>query len=474
MKTATAGKLGRKTKFGYGAASIADAVAYDFVATFFLFFLTDVAGISPAFAGTIILLGVVWDGISDPIIGMMSDCSKSKYGKKRPFLAASALPLGIAIALLFTAVDFDGIFKNLYFLITAIIFWTAYTTFNIPYYALGSCLSFDDSERVELSSIRQVFNYIGLFAATALPTLLIGFFVNEGVSDKNAWSITALILGAIITAVILITWRATRGYEHSGCEEETSSIGEMFRQAFGLFKLKSYMAVLMSQLFYYISYTFLTSSILYVTTYIMGTGETGASILFVFTTLAGIVFAALLSKVAVRFDKRTVYIASLVFSSSVMIFMGFLPDYNLTTGIIYVVLYGVGSAAYWTLIFNLLYDTIDLDEFLNGRRREGLMVSFGSFCVKLAAALAAQMSGLILQFSGYDALAEQQAEPALDAMKMLFTIIPGIFMLASALCIFLFPLTRSRLQSLKKALELKRSGKDYSVDNLEIFLKGGR
>ena len=107
-----------RTKLGYALGGTGDAIAYDFIGSFLLFFLTDLAGISPAIAGTIIGIAVLWDAITDPVIGMLSDRCKSKYGKKRPFLLFSAIPLAIIMMMLFHVVGFNGNAKVAYYRIS--------------------------------------------------------------------------------------------------------------------------------------------------------------------------------------------------------------------------------------------------------------------------------------------------------------------------------------------------------------------
>ena len=202
-----------KTKVGYSLGGTGDAIAYDFIGSFLMFFLTDLAGISPAIAGSIIGVAVLWDAITDPIIGMLSDRCKSKYGKKRPFILFSAIPLAVVMIMLFHVVGFEGNAKVAYYVIFAMLFWTAYTVFNIPYFALGGCLTVNTDERTRIRSIAQVFNFIGVFFASAVPTFLVGLFKDMGCSDANSWQYAVIIIGTIAAIVILISWYATRGYE---------------------------------------------------------------------------------------------------------------------------------------------------------------------------------------------------------------------------------------------------------------------
>ena len=169
-------KIPFKTKVGYSLGGTGDAIAYDFIGSFLLFFFTELAGLSPAVAGTIIGVAVVWSAITDPIMGMLSDRCKSKHGKKRTFLLGSSIPLAIIMMFLFHTVAFGGNAKIAYYVIFTLLFWAAYTAFNIPFFSLGGCLTTNTNERTKIRSVAQVFNFIGVFCASSLPTFLVGQF----------------------------------------------------------------------------------------------------------------------------------------------------------------------------------------------------------------------------------------------------------------------------------------------------------
>ena len=163
-----------KLKIGYTIGSIGDSTAYNIVISFLSFYLTTVAGISPAMAGTITSIAIVWDAVTDPMLGIMVDASKCRYGKRRPFIGGSFIPLAVSIFFVFFKVDFPQVQKNIYYLIVVLIFWSAYTAFNIPYYSFGSVITNDDDERAKIAGFREVMGFVGIFCGTSVPTFLVG------------------------------------------------------------------------------------------------------------------------------------------------------------------------------------------------------------------------------------------------------------------------------------------------------------
>lgn len=459
-----------KTKIGYSLGGTGDAIAYDFIGSFLLFFLTDLAGISPAIAGTIIGIAVLWDAITDPIIGMVSDRCKSKYGKKRPFLLGSAVPLAVIMIMLFHVVGLDGNAKVAYYVIFAMLFWTTYTVFNIPYFSLGGCLTANTDERTRIRSIAQVFNFIGVFFASAVPTFFVGMFQKSGCSEADSWQYAVIIIGAIAAVVIMISWNATRGYELDIEETTDSTHDNIFKEIKEVLCLKPYIFVLISQLLFYASYTISSASILYFTENNLGMGEAQASLIYTGVTTGGIIVALLLGPVAVKFDKRTAYIACMFIGGTIMVAGKFMPIESLGAAIAFAAVINIGSAGHWTLSYTLLYDVFEIDEFKNGKRREGFLMAFFSFCGKIGGAAAGTLTGFILEIAKYDASVSVQVPEALAAIKSLFTLWPGLFCLAAGVVILLYPVTRERFELMMVNLELKRQDKEYSTEGFEKII----
>lgn len=458
-------------KVGYSFGGTGDAIAYDFIGSFLLFFLTDLAGINPAVAGTIIAVGVIWDAITDPIIGFISDKCKSKYGKKRPFLIGSAVPLALVMVMLFHCVNFGGSGKIAYYVIFVVLFWTAYTTFNIPYFSLGGCLTSNTTERTKIRSIAQVFNFIGVFFASAVPTFLVGTFKKMGCTDAASWQYAVIIVASIAAVAIIISWNATRGYELIIEETTDSSHDNLFKEIKEVMCIKPYLNVIISQLLFYACYTISSASILYYTENNLGMGETQASLIYTGITIGGIIVAVLLGSFAVKVDKRTAYIICMFAGGIIMVIGKFLPLDTLFAAVIFAAVINIGSAGHWTLSYTLLYDIFEIDEFKNGKRREGFLMAYFSFCGKLGGAFAGFLTGWILQLANYNASAAVQSPETLAAIKSLFTMIPGLFCLAAGVTILAYPVTRNKFELLLANLDLKRQGKEYSTDGFEKLLR---
>ena len=171
-------KLSLKEKLGYGLGDGAANIAWRGVATFLFIFYTDVFGIRPVTVGVLMLVARFSDGISDVIMGVVGDRTKSKYGKFRPWILWTAIPLGLILSLLFTSPDLSDSGKIVYAYVTYIFFTLIYTANNIPYGALMAVMTGDDKERTSLGSFRMVGAFGGGMLVQGALLFLVAYFGN--------------------------------------------------------------------------------------------------------------------------------------------------------------------------------------------------------------------------------------------------------------------------------------------------------
>lgn len=171
-------KISLKEKIGYALGDGAANIAWRGVATFLFIFYTDVFGLSPATVGVLFLVARFGDGISDILMGILGDRTNSKYGKFRPWILWTAIPLGAILALLFTSPDFSDSGKIIYAYITYIVFTLIYTANNVPYGALMAVMTGDDKERTSIGSYRMVGAFTGGMLVQGALLFLVAHFGN--------------------------------------------------------------------------------------------------------------------------------------------------------------------------------------------------------------------------------------------------------------------------------------------------------
>ncbi len=465
-------KLKTRDILAYAVGSIGDSTVYNFVLSFFSFFMTTVAGVSPAVAGTIISIAIAWDAITDPIIGYLVDHSKSKYGKRRPWILSSLVPMGASLVLMFLNVNFDQTEKNLYYLVLVLVFWSGYTAFNIPYYSFGSVLTESDSERVKLAAYREVLGYVGIFCASSVPTFIVGYLVKKGFENGYAWTIAATVAAVVSTVSIFLMWKFTRGKERMDEQVDVEKISPrtFVRNIIDLTKMKPYLLIIISALMNNVCMTLYNSSLMYYVTYNMGLSEMAASTMFTCMTVVSIVLIPFVTKAVEKFSKGQVYVSCVVFSGLCMILAKFVHLNSVFMGCVYVVLVGVGTCAYWMCIFTFLYDVVDYDAFNHNKTRDGIIMSYYSFILKLGGSAAAAVQGVLLARSGFVEAAATQSASTLNAIESMFTYIPGICLILSGMAIAFTPLQDKKMDALRSALEKRRKGEEYSTEGFESLI----
>ena len=172
-------KLPPWTKLAYGAGDMGAGMTSNLIAFSFLIFLTEVAGINPLAAGTVLLIGKVWDAVNDPLVGVLSDRTQTRWGRRYPWILLSALPFGITFFLMWLVPSGSSGFRFWYYVVTSILFQIFFTTANLPYTTLTAELTQDYDERTDLTSFRLGFSLVGAILALALGLVVTGQIENE-------------------------------------------------------------------------------------------------------------------------------------------------------------------------------------------------------------------------------------------------------------------------------------------------------
>lgn len=467
-------KISFGKKLGYSVGGATDTLAYDFVAAFLLFFLTDFAGVSPAWAGAIISLGVVWDMITDPIIGNLSDRTKTKLGRKRPWLLAAMVIVFISYLLLFTKIDgLSQTATNIYFLCMTLLFWLGYTCFSIPYYAMGASMTPDNNERTKIRMLGMIVQYVGVFFSTVAPPMFVSFFKSAGFTDYHAWHYTAWIECVLCLITLIIVFFATKGVEidFEGEEQEAKHKTNFFKDFASVLRIKTYLLATLSSLFFRVGYCLFLTTMTYFLLYVVALSEMQMTACTSIISFGGIIVIAVLMKVIDKFDKVKVYSVLVLFSGIVMIIFNFIDVNSIGIACAFCVFYVIGSSAYWSINIPIMYDSIEIDEFQSGMRREGTMMSVYLFVQKAGYAIAAAIIGNVLARVGYDeTLGAANPESVLSAIQTMICGAAGFFFVLSAIIMFLYPLKKHTYDKLYIQLENKRAGKEYNTEGFEKIL----
>lgn len=463
-------KVSARTKLGYGIGQMGDSVGFNVFYFFFLFFLTDIIGISPSIAGSISLIAVIWDAITDPIIGYASDNLKCKSGRRRPFMIAAAIPYAIVMFLLFNDVNLPVGSKNIYFIIISMLYWTAYTAFVIPYFALGAEITQDFEERTSLRVWASYFMYAAVMIASSTPPMIVAMTEKAGGTVIQGWRNVGIVFAVLTFVVITLCWAATKGREKPVILTAPVSKKEnLFKAYLDIFRLKSVKPLALSVLLWSCVSSMQSGGLVYLMTSNLNYAPGVQSSVLVFLSVVSMLWLPAINKFANKFDKKKVYMYGMLISAINLIAFYFIGFGVLFLLIAEIAIYAFGNSTYWTIYYSMMYDISELDEFVNDKRREGAITAIISFCQKLGAAFAMWLTGQILAWGQYG-VAGAAAESGQKAIMLINTAVPGVIGIFAVICILAYPLTKEKFMALSEALAARKAGQSYSTEAFKDIL----
>lgn len=463
------GKTTFTEKLGYGSASLGDAVAYAFINTFLMFFLTTIAEIPPAIAGTITAVGAIWNAFFNPLMGYFSDKVRTRWGRRRPVIFAFSIPLGIALFLLFTSVDLPLSIKPFYYGFMLMLFWTSYTGFFVPYLALGTVYTSDYDDRTILRLFASFFNMIGTMLSMVMPSALVDMLQGNGFSAEGAWSFTGGFLGLATMLSIMFTVlvsknkdlpcepvkKASEDVGNAGLVENREhkkgvfeTIKDIFKEYFDLFHMKPLKYLVFASLFSLLAYAMLMSCMMYYLTYNKGLSSYAISGCMLMRTLLSIVFIPIVGKLILKFDKRETLIGFYSLGFVGMIFIRFVDVPGFLGLGMYMVFITICTVIYWQIMPSVFYDVCEYDRIVNGKEREGTILSFQGLVEALASGIGVQLLGIILQSAGFVGDAAVQSEKAMTWIYNSTTVIPVILLACAALALYKYPINKKVYEEL--------------------------
>ena len=458
-------RLKLKTKIFYGIGGLGDSSLYNLFTNFMLFYLTTIVGIKPVAGGFIVAFGTIWEALCGPFIGHFSDNYDSKYGNRKPFMLAAAIPIGICTSLLFTNINAAYSVKLVYYTIMVMVFWTLFSTFFIPYLSWGAELTRDYDERTALRSYSYVFDTVGMVVSMVVPTLCVDYFMNMGKSASTSWQYMGILVSIIGSLGILLSAyniKETDNPDYTKPVKRKSMSLDFAREIFieykDLINLKSLQYIIAASMIYLIANAIAAGDRMYYFTYNMGYSGWKITFLLLLFTCTGFVFTPIINKLSAHWDKRIVYIGCMLLSAVLTIAFKFIGINGMVSMCVFLVQFSIGTTVYWQLIPAMLYDVCEVDMLSCGRDRTGSVVSLQAISEAVAEAVGAQSLGIILQIAGFNGEAAMQSATALAWVENSFAVIPALLMIGSAYMIYKYPVSKRVYNDVVKAIESREAG----------------
>jgi GPH family glycoside/pentoside/hexuronide:cation symporter len=437
-------KTSFKTRIGFGAGEFSSSIFFTITSFWLMNFLTDEVRLSAALAGSALLVGKIWDAVIDPFIGYLSDHTRSRWGRRRPYILFFAIPFGLAFVLMFHNPGIEAQMGKFWWaMLTYVFFCTVYSFTNIPYNALLPEISSDYNERTSISGFKQGFAVVGtlLGAGAALP--IMALFATRTAGFTGMAAIFGL-LGALSLLATFFSYRENKVVEQPKGESLLNSLKDVFTNRPYMLLLTSWftnstaVAVMETMLIYYYKYIFRNEA-----------AVTPAMIILLVVTIATIPLWVWLSK---KLGKKNAYVLGMSLTLVSTVLFAFVADSLWVSGALAILaLAGVGFSAHYVMPWSMAPDTIEFGYARSGVRREGIYYSIWTFVVALGGALAGFLVGQSLDFFGYVPNAVQSANSILG-IRLLTGPLPAVLILLANLALFFYPLDRKRYEALQEEI----------------------
>lgn len=456
-------KISLKEKIGYGLGDAASSMFWKIFSMYLLFFYTDVFGLAPAVVGTMFLITRIWDSCFDPIVGILADRTKSKWGKFRPYLLWVAIPFAVIGVLTFYTPDFDEKGKIIYAYVTYSLMMMIYSLINVPYASLLGVMSSDRKERNTLSSYRMVFAFGGSLLALWLIEPLVNYF-GGNLNSKTGWLATIAVFGLITTAFFWACFAFTKERVKPIADEQ-NNLKEDLKD---LWKNKPWWILLGAGIgalvfnsirdgaaVYYFKY-YVSSSVnfdfsLFGTDFHM----TPTSIYLVLGQAANIIGVIIATPIANKIGKKKTFFGAMALAAILSLIFYLFGKEDVFLIMSFQVLISICAGCIFPLIWSMYADSADYSEWKQGRRATGLVFSASSMSQKFGWTIGGAGAGWLLGYYGFQANVEQTAT-AQNGIQLMLSILPAIAAAISVAFIAFYPLSEEKLQIIEQDLNEKR------------------
>ncbi len=476
----------------YSSANITTSGAGYVISLYYMKFLTDVVNLPLAWAGLVTTVAVVWDAVTDPLMGIITDRTRSKYGKHRRYILWGMPLFCLSFLMMWNGYGFDGraepVKTFIYFTVAYMLYKTAYTIIDIPHVAMLPELAPDYDLRIQYNSVGYIFNSFGMFPSFFLASAILGYF---GFSTPQAGAQKPMLIVGIVLAIVygiclFNTFKRTREKPSLDLKVEKFDFKHLLREYKFVVINKSFREYFFMSLCYNIATFFYTTTLIYYIEYVAKL----PSMYTLFTTIAGAFEAAsfpLNYALTIKFGKKkcgAIVTPLMLAGFAVCLLMN--PTAENEGDFIWkiilmatAVLYPFGKSGLGYVATNILPDISDVDELITGRRREGVIGTFNTFIKKTVSGVMSSIVMFILGAFGLivgDELKEriavdpgfQQSDTALLGVRICITFVPIIFTLISLFLLHRFQMTKKEHTLIRAAVATKHKYGNVTLSEEEI------
>lgn len=426
------------------------------IATFLMFFYTDVFGISAAAAGSMLFAIKIINAFTDPVIGAAADRTQTRFGKFRPYLVWMAIPLAVAAVLTYTTPGLSGQGKLIWAYGTYLFMMVCYTGINIPYNALSGVMSSDPQERSTINGLRFIFAFAGSTLVTATTQPLVRW-LGHG-NDRLGWQLTMVFWGLAASGLFVVTFFNTRERVAPPAAQKS----QVRQDVADLAHNGPWLVLFFLALIIMITITLRTATAAYYFKYFVGRPK--LMDWFVPVYMASAAASASLTPVLTRFfDKKQLLMVLMGLTGLFSVAFFFIPKDQVALMFALQIAIGLVLGPKSPLAFSMYADTADYNEWRTGRRATALTFAAATFSQKLGTALAAAVMGSVFTALGYVANTQQTSQSQTGILLMM-SFIPAGFAFVAVAVMFFYKLDNRQMAQVQAELAARKAMNHVASD----------
>jgi sugar (glycoside-pentoside-hexuronide) transporter len=446
-------KIKRATKLIYGSGEILNATTTVIILMLYLKFLTDVVGLSPMLAGVCLVSGKLWDAFSDPLIGAISDRTRSRFGRRRIYFLLFSVPASLAFAAMWITFETDALWTQVaYYAAIYVAFKTLATALNVPYQALGPEMTDDYDDRTSLITFRMTFAISGAIVAGVVPNIIVEQFSQTGRPELGH-----LLVAGIFGAVCIVSWLLIFFKVEERPTLKSPPELPFFRALSLTMQNRSFRMLIGMYLCTFLALDMLTAAAKF---YVEEFLDNPKLMPLIMGSMLGSALLALplYLRITARFErKRALFIGILVWLCG----LALLSTVEKTDSPIWIVcsmfLVGMGVSGAFVVPWSALPEVIDVDKIVNGRAQEGIFSGVMTFIRKVSTTGALLVLSSTLDLTGYltPEVRGEASQPhvTLRAIHILITAVPALLLVLGALFTLRYPIDKKGYALIQKRLD---------------------
>ncbi|WP_370224589.1 MULTISPECIES: MFS transporter [Hyphomonas] len=440
------GQISRRAIIGYGAGDFGLNLFYTGLNLYLLFYYTDVAGLNPALAGGIFMVSLLWDAVTDPLMGLIASRTNTRFGRYRPYILFASPLLGASFVLMFAAPVFWPAHAALACLVTHLLFRTIYTIVGVPIAALSAAMTTSGRTRASLAGARMQFATLGAIVTAFLTPLLAGSLGGEDLA--LGYMLTAILYALVAEVVLLIAFASVR--EHVEIDAESPDLGATLKVLKANTAFWILFAVVVTNT---IASTIFTKSIVYYARYVIGEPGAVREALTLYTLAAAAAILAWTQLARLRSKAFTLFCGLAINTIAYLLLYLTGPDGKLAFYAL-TMLSGIGTSACIVAFWSMLPDTVEYGQWKTGVRDEGIVFGLFQFSQKASSGLGIGAVGLLLSAIGYAANLDQ-SDDTLHGLRTISFLLPALGAALATLIVRFYPLSAERHAAIVRELEGK-------------------